>query len=219
VYAKAPGVHVDMSLAGLPREVKAGDEIRYRFVLMHGPAGELPNTAFWDHFAQTMGFRGKPAYAVKDVKAGSVKGTKFLLELAPADGGFAGTITGVDLPIRLPVRVADMNPNWTFAWFDLDRKEWSPSAVDPVINQGYFTFDTRRGPHRFFAGHPVLADNPDVRIAVLSDAKSEVRATLNNVGDQPVKLKVRLNPALGAANPQEIELASGEMKAVTFALK
>ena len=83
-----------------------------------------------------------------------MKGTKFLLELEPEDGGFAGAVSQSDLPIRLPVRVADMNPNWTFAWFDLDRKEWFPSAVDQVINQGFFTLDTRRARIVFLPATP-----------------------------------------------------------------
>jgi hypothetical protein len=218
VAARPGNTHVGVTLADMPRAVKAGDEIRYRLALYRGRSQEGPNTADWERFALTMGLRGKPAYEVKDVKAGTVTGTRLLLELIPGDGGFAGTITQSDLPIRLPVRVAQMNPNWTFAWFDLDRKEWHPSAVDPLIRQGYFTLDTRRGAHHIFAGHPVVADNPDVRIAVLSDARSEVRATLNNVGDQPVTVTVRLNPALGEAPPQQIGLAPGEMKPVTFSL-
>ena len=128
----------------MPRNVKAGEEIKYRLVLVQGHPNALPNTADWEHFAKTMGFRGKPAYQVQDVKVGKVKGMKFLLELEPSDGGFVGTVTQADLPIRLPIRLADMNPNWTFAYFDLDRKEWFPSAVDQVINQGYFTLDMRR---------------------------------------------------------------------------
>ncbi len=217
--SKNPNTRLGIELADLPRAVNAGEEIRYRYLIMTGSLRDGPNTANWERFAETMGLRGKPAYEVKDVKAGGVKGTKFLLELVPDDGGFAGTITAADLPIRLPVRVAGMNPNWTFAWFDLDRKEWHPSAVDPVISQGYFTFDTRRGAHRFFAGHPVLADNSDVRIGVLSDARREIRATVNNVGDQPVQVRIRLNPALGHAEPQLIALAAGEMRACAFRWK
>ena len=109
-----------------------------------------------------------------------------------------------------------MNPNWTFAWFDLDRKEWYPSAVDRAINQGYFTIDTRQGNHRFFAGHPVVADNPDLRIAVFCDTPSEITACLNNVSDNSITASVRLNPALGASEPVKVELASGEMKTVKF---
>jgi hypothetical protein len=147
-----------------------------------------------------------------------VKGQKFLLELVPAEGAFVGTVTAADLPIRLLVRVAEMNPNWTFGWFDLDRKEWHPSAIDRDIRQGFFTLDTRRGAHRLFAGHPVLADNRDVRMAIFSDGKSEVRATLNNVGDVPMSLTVRLSPALGAATPQRLDLSAGELKEVKFTL-
>lgn len=217
LYGKAPSIHLGLSLADLPREMQAGEDLPYRFVLMHGPARELPNTAFWERFVQTMGIRGKPAYEVRDMKSGEVKSTNFLLELAPQDSGFVGTVTGADLPIRLPVRVAGMNPNWTFAWFDLDRKEWYPSAVDGKIKQGYFTLDTRRGNHRFFAGHPVLCSDPEVRIAVFSDAKSQIVADLNNVGDKPVTVTVRLNLALGEAPAQEVSLAPGELKRVTFA--
>ena len=138
VYAKAPGIHLGVQLADMPREMKAGETLHYRYVLMHGRTGEDPNTADWERFAQTMGFRGPPAYEVKDVRAGSVKGTKFLLELAPGDGGFSGTVTQSDLPIRLPVRVAEMNPNWTFGWFDLDRKEWYPERRGPRDWAGLF---------------------------------------------------------------------------------
>ena len=200
----------------MPREMKAGDELSYRYIVMRGQAKELPNTADWENFAQVMGVRGKPAYEVKDVKTGSVKGTKFMLELIPADSGFVGTVTQANLPIRLPVRVANMNPNWTFAWFDLDRKEWYPSAVDRAINQGYFTMDTRQGNHRFFAGHPVVADNPDLRIAAFCDTPSEITACLNNVSDNSITASVRLNPALGTSEPVKVELASGEMKTVKF---
>ena len=218
VSAKPSNVHIGATLANMPRQMKAGDVLRYRYVLMHGRAGERPNTADWERFAKTMGFRGRPAYQVKDVRCGRVKGTTFLLELEASDGGFAGTVTGADLPIRLPVRVADMNPNWTFAWFDLDRHQWFPSAVDAAIGQGYFTLDTRRGVHRLFAGHPVLADNPDVRIAVLSDGKRTVDAVLNNVGDQPMQVRVRLHPALGKAAPQSVTIAPGALHSVRFTI-
>lgn len=216
VYAKFPGIHLGVSLGNLPREMKAGEEIKYRLLLMHGRPSELPNTAEWDQFAKRMGLRGKPTYEVKDIKVGKVKGTKFLLELETEDSGFVGTVTGADLPIRLPIRVAGMNRNWTFAYFDLDRKEWLPCAVDPVINQGFFTLDTRRGNHRIFAGHPVLADNPDLRISVLSDGQSKIQANVNNVGDAPVDVTIRLNPALGKAEPVKIQLAPGEVKDLEF---
>lgn len=216
--AKAPSVHLGVQRADMPRQVRAGETLSYRYVLMHGRTGEHPNTADWERFARTMGLRGQPAYDVKEVKAGQVKNQRFLLELTPSEGAFVGTVAGADLPIRLPVRVAEMNPHWTFGWFDLERKEWHPSAIDRDIRQGYFTLDTRRGQHRLFAGHPVLADNAEVRISVFSDGKSEVRAALNNVGDAPLPLTVRLNPALGAAAPERLELAPGGLQTVKFAL-
>ncbi len=219
LYAKTPGVHLIAQLADMPREMKAGETLRDRYVLLRGRAGELPNTADWERFAETMGFRGRPAYALKDVKTGQVKGQNFLLELVPAEGAFVGTVTAADLPIRLPVRVAEMNPNWTFGWFDLDRKEWHPSARSTATSGRASSRSTlRRGAHRLFAGHPVLTDNPEVRMAVFSDGKSEVRATLNNAGDVPVSLTVRLNPALGVAAPQRLDLSAGELKEVKFAL-
>jgi hypothetical protein len=196
--------------------MKAGEEIRYRLLLIHGRQNELANNDDWEMFAIKMGIRGKPAYKVQDVKTGKVKGMKFLLEIEPQDGGFAATIPYANLPIRLPVRVANMNPNWTFAWLDLDRKEWFPSAVDPVIKQGFFTINTRRGTHRFFAGHPVLADNKNLRIAVFSDGRSKIQANINNVGDKAMDTIIRLNPALGKAEPVKIHLESGDMKNLKF---
>jgi len=219
VYAKAPGVGVHAALTDMPRQMKAGQELHYRYVLMHGRLDERPNTADWERFVKTMGFRGKPAYTVTDVRLGKVRGTKFLLELEPSDGGFVGTVSRADLPIRLPVRVAGMNPNWTFAWFDLDRKQWFPSALDPLIRQGFFTLNTRVGKHRFFAGHPVTADDPDVRITILSDGSSWIDATLNNVDDRAKKIRVRLHPALGKSHPKDLDLAPGDLKTVRFPMR
>jgi hypothetical protein len=220
VDAAYPHIRINVRLNSTQgREMKAGDKLKYRLLLIHGRPGEMANTADWESFAKKLGLRGKPGYEVKDIKAGKVKGTKFLLELQPEDGGFAGVVSQADLPIRLPIRVADMNPNWTFGWFDLDRKEWHPSVIDRDIRQGFFTLDTRRGPHRLFAGHPVLVDDPAVRMAVFSDGKSAVRAALNNVGDAPRSLVVRLNPALGAAPPQRLDLSPGEMREVKFLIR
>jgi len=219
IYAHRSGIHAHAALTGMPRQMKAGQVLHYRYVLMHGPLGERPNTAFWEQFIKKMGFRGKPAYTVADVRLGKVKGTKFLLELEPADGGFVGIVSQADLPIRLPVRVAGMNPNWTFAWFDLDRKQWFPSALDPLIRQGFFTLNTRVGTHRLFAGHPVTADDSDVRISVLSDGSSWIEATLNNVDDRPKKVRVKLHPALGKAEPKDLTLAPGDVKTIRFSMK
>ena len=218
VYAKFPNIHFEVNLGNMPRNVKAGEEINYRLLLMHSRPNELPNNADWENFATTMGFHGNPAYEVKDVKVGKVTGTRFLLELEPADFGFVGTVTGANLPCRLPIRVANINQNWTFAYFDLDRKEWFPSAVDQVISKGYFTLDTRLGNHRIFAGHPVGADNPELRIFVLSDGKTKVQASVNNVGDAAVDAVLRLNPGLGAAEPVKVHLESGEVKDLEFPL-
>ncbi len=218
VYAVFPSVHLGVSLAGMPREMKAGEELNYRIILMHGRPKEPANTADWENFSKAMGLRGKPAYEVRDVKAGKVTDTRFLLEIEPTDYGFVGTVTGADLPCRLPIRVANMNQNWTFAYFDLDRKEWFPSAVDQVIGKGYFTLNTRLGNHRIFAGHPVVADNPDLHILVLSDGKSKVQASVNNVGDTAVDTAIRLNPALGTGEPAKIRLEPGEAKDLEFPL-
>jgi hypothetical protein len=216
-YANAPSVSLVMSLTGMPRQMKAGDEITWRYVLLRGPVGEPSNTLGWENFAKTMGFRGAPAYQVTNIKAGAVTGTKFLLELTPTDGGFVGTVSAAQLPMRLPVRIADMNPNNTCGWFDLDRKEWHPSAIDRTIQQGFFTLDTSRGATRFFAGEPILADDPDLRIAVFSDAQTKIEAELNNVKDQPATVTLRLNPALGDAPPQQLTLQPGELKRISFA--
>ena len=45
VYAKTGNGHVGLSMDNMPREMKAGDELSYRYIVMHGRARELPNTA------------------------------------------------------------------------------------------------------------------------------------------------------------------------------
>ena len=209
---------VGLSLDRMPRRLTPGDSLRFRYLLVRGALREQPNTRGWEALVREMGLRGRPAYTVTEVKAGRVAGTRFGLTLSPHKGGVRAVISRADLPIRLPVFVSGMNPNWTFAWFDLNRHEWFPSAVNARRQQGYFTLDLRKGPYHIFAGEPVLANDPRVRVEVLSDGKTYVRAGLDNVGNQLVRVTVRLNPALGAAPPQTVQLGSGAIKSVTFAL-
>lgn len=213
--AAAPNINLSLGLQNFPRQVKAGETLTYRFVAFQGDQREGSNTLLnWDRFIHSMGFQGKPDYEVKNIGAGKVKSTKFLLELQPEHFGFVGTVTKADLPIRLPIRIEGMNPNWTFAYIDLDRKEWFPSAVDPEIRQGYFSLDTRAGDHRIFAGHPVISDNPNLKIIVTWDAFSDIEANVNNTGDETIETTIQLNPALGGAESIKIRLSPGETKVV-----
>ena len=55
--AKSLGFHLGVQLADMPAaQIKAGETVHYRYVLLRGRAGEQPSTADWEHFAQTMGF-------------------------------------------------------------------------------------------------------------------------------------------------------------------
>ena len=64
-----------------------------------------------------------------------------------------------------------------------------------------------------------MADNKELRILVLSDGASKVQASVNNVDNAAVDAIVRLNPALGKAEPVKVHLEPGEVKNLAFTWK
>jgi hypothetical protein len=55
-----------------------------------------------------------------------------------------------------------------------------------------------------------------LKIAVLTDGRSKVQASVNNVGDVAVDTAVRLNSALGKVEPVQVHLEPGEVKELEF---
>lgn len=218
IYTNASILDISVNLKGFPREVKNGELIKYRLLLVKGKIGESSNTAGIEYLVKAMGLKGNPAYKVENIKTGKVLSNKFFLDIEPENYGFSGTITKAELPVRLPVFIQDMNPNWTFAYFNLDEKSWFPSAVDPKTKRGYFTLDTSKKDQRIFAGHPVISDNEDLHITVVSDG-SKIEGIVNNVGENEISSTVSLNPALGESKPVEIKLQPGKSQKVLFEKK
>jgi hypothetical protein len=158
---------------GLPlggRTVRKGERVHYRLLATRGRVHAPPTDREWRDFAGAMGIGGDPAYQVT-VRHGHCVGTNFLLDLESEGGYVRVDLTQAHLPIRLPVRVAGLNPVWG-AWVaDIARDTALPLGIIEREGVGYTTCDLTRGNTELFVGHPVICDRPDVPINALPEGE------------------------------------------------
>ena len=173
--------------------------------------------AEWERLKDLYGIAGgKPAYAVTATQ-GSVTSTRYLLELAADQYGFAGTIDASRLPQSLPVKVTGLNPKWTAARVDLERKQWFPLGV--WDGAAYMALDPALGEQKLFIGNLVAADNPDVFLTLLpANADGTTHVEAHNPTEKEVTTKVNVPVATFLAGKQEQTVTIPPGESVTVEL-
>jgi hypothetical protein len=186
--------------------------VKFRGGLAHDPIAEF--TRFRDQY----GIAGRPpAYSLVSTQ-GKATAQRYLLELAADQNGWAGTIGKADLPQRLPLRVAGINPKWTAAKVDLVKNEWYPLGV--WQGAACTTVDTKEGDQKLYVGNLVTADNPDVWLTLLpsnADGKTYVEVHNPTEADLPVTLRVPVATFL--AKKQEIAILAPKLSSIWVELK
>jgi len=173
--------------------------------------------AEWERLKDLYGIAGgKPAYAVTATQ-GLVTSTRYLLELAADQYGFAGTIDASRLPQSLPVKVTGLNPKWTAARVDLERKQWFPLGV--WDGAAYMALDPALGEQKLFVGNLVTADNPDVFLTLLpANADGTTHVEAHNPTEKEVTTKVNVPVATFLAGKQEQTVTIPPGESVTVEL-
>jgi hypothetical protein len=165
--------------------------------------------ARWQRLGTDFGITGKPVYAVSATQ-GAVKATRYVLELAAKNNGFAGTIGKAELGQRLPVKVTGLNDKWTAGKVDLARKQWFPLGVRD--GAAYTTVDTAEGEHQLYIGNLVTADNADLVLTLVPDnADGKTCLDVHNPTAQSVTTNVAVPVAtfLAAKQAHNVTVPAG----------
>jgi hypothetical protein len=192
-------------------KIKAGTVLPYRFLCIVGDYdGPATNTEF-EWVRESLGITGNPAYEVT-AKQGQVKGTRLFLDLQAQEGGFAGLLqktTTRRLPQRLPIRVYGLNPNWSAAVWDRQRKTLEPFGIGDGV--GYASVDLDRGPADVYIGNLATCDQPEMRLWVVEEGPDRVRVVAQNPTDKELTATVKSGTGYErvAAFSQEVTVPAG----------
>ncbi len=152
------------------RTFQAGETLRYQYLIMRWPVG-VEIAAGLDAKVAAAVNLGQPESGARVVAAqGAVTGTQVFLDLQAAGGVFRGTLEQADLGMRVPLRLAGLNAKWTAGVWGLPHGLLVPLAPDPE-GLAWFSLNPATDYGRFFAGHPVMCDRPEVILRVLQRTK------------------------------------------------
>jgi len=185
--------YVNMNRPG--ERVAAGTVLPYRFLCLVGDYDGPATNAEFEWVRESLGITGRPAYEV-EASQGKVRDTRLFLDLDAEGGGFTGILrktTDQRLPVRLPVRVYGLNPHWSAAVYDRQRKTLEPFGIGDGV--GYLSVDLDQGPADVYIGNLATCDQPEMRLWVLEEGPDRVRVVAQNPTDH--ELTATVKPGLG----------------------
>jgi hypothetical protein len=179
----------------LGESYRKGDVIPFRFVSYVGAPSTAPDNRSLEQFRADYGLSGAaPAYTVTP-RAGKVLGTRYVLELEAADGGFGGVIGKAKLDTRLPLRVHGVNPNWSCGIVERTEKWWLPIGVmddlkltpeqqaTPTRYAAYATLDLSKD-RDVWIGNVLLCDQPELKLTLLPEGDGRFSIEAHNPTDR-----------------------------------
>ena len=190
-------------------QLAAGETVQSRILIAKMPRNEEPGLRAWQEFARQYGLTGEPAYT-PEVTQGKLLSTRYALELQADGAGAAVRIPQANLPQRLPIIVRGLNPNWTVARVDLQRRQWFPLGV--WNGATYTTVAPADGNQDLFIGNLLTCGNPELFLTLLpANADGKVYADVHNPTDNEITTEVTVPVAsfLAAAQRVPVVVAPG----------
>lgn len=199
-----PYGHWELDLKPEPPQGKAGERFRFRYLVIYDSmAREARNLARFERLRSYFGLDGSKGSRI-DVRRGALASHFGLVDLKPAEGAVEFIVPRPEFVLDLPLglRVVELNPNWTAGQLMLEgyttgyytsgKGVWRNLAVDDHGIVHVSLFPDRVARSHSVVGHPVVCDNPELRIQFtrLSD-EPRYYVAVNNPTDRPIETTLR----------------------------
>jgi len=172
------------------RTLKAGDILRYRFLISRWPVGAATSDRLDARVQAALNLAIPDSGPRLTPTQGEVTSTQVTLDLKAKDHAFRGTLEKRDVGLRVPVRVAGLNPNWTaglwykgvavFAPICPDPEGYAWTSLDPVADAG-----------DVFLGNVLVCQEADIILRALQRTGGGWDVVAHNPGERAVKITVR----------------------------
>jgi hypothetical protein len=107
--------------------------------------------------------------------------------------------------ICLPVRLKGLNPNWQAIYTRNDSKRWR--YFGQLDGYRYFSLNTSQSAYTVKAGHPLLADQDEIRIALDDPRGAQSEFEVYNPTAAAMNVTIRTNPAFFKAQSFNLTVA------------
>lgn len=174
------------------RQMKAGDKISARFIIVTKPRTNQNNNIWIKKFIADYAIGGgKPAYA-HTVTQGSLEAINYAMHLKPENGGAALTIGKYDLPHNLLVKVGGMPANAVAGRYDLGHKQL---MILPVYeNTAVTSVNTTLGDTRLYIGELFHCSETEVILSCVQDGADKLLLEVHNPSSAAKTVKLSAVP-------------------------
>ncbi len=203
------------------KALPAGTQFRQDLLVMRAKFGDDHGRCF-QQVRKDYGLEGPPAYRVKS-RIGTVKDTRYTLDLQARHGAAVVTISRAPLPNDLPIRIYGLQNRWSAVRANLPKGvalwkadpgvlRWRPMGICQGV--GYLDIDINQHARRLFIGHPLLCGQPELFLNLVSWSKLGLTAEVHNPSAKAVNTWVRINPALGSGRRRLLVPAESSLTAL-----
>lgn len=185
----------------------------YSVLFSNGGSMPVEETSDYARIKEFLGFNG-PHPAIKKITGGKLLSKPVIATIETKQDSVVriNTVKNEKDPMGLTVRLTGYNPNWQTVYRLNGSRKWR--YLGELDGYFYFNLYTNMRDHTVMAGHPVLADNPRVIIALEDPAGAQSSFELYNPTDAAVTVTVRTNPEFYKPWSREVRLQPFESKRV-----
>lgn len=214
--------HQQASMAGslhleVPNQWKQGDEFTYSLLFTTGGSLPVEPASTYENVVSFLGLRNAKFPAITRLEGATLLSEPVLatLQMQPDSVLNLETRMSREDPLGLPFRLRGLESNWQVVYLLNDSQTWR--YCGRLDGEYYFHLYTNMDAYRVKLGHPVLADNTDVRI-MLDDptGKQSAFEVYNPTGQTLRRVTLRTNPAFLPAQTVTVDLPPYTSQRVTF---
>ncbi|MFP4057264.1 MAG: hypothetical protein ACLF0G_10390 [Candidatus Brocadiia bacterium] len=191
------------------RELAAGERIRFRVGFAGAGYGttEADTVDFAHKFAVAR--PGQPGYAA-EVTRGKVLDTALVWRLEAEDGAIEAKVPKTPMPGFLPLCLEGLNDHWSVVLLDRGREGPNFRSLPRREGRAWAQLDLTEGDLDLFVGHPVVCDQPRVRLLVAWQQPGVWFLEAHNPTDQPFETTLETNEGWDLFDfTQRVRLAPG----------
>ena len=195
-----------------------GQAFSARWIVTQDGGGE--NQELFEELSGLWGLgKGKkaPVYAPKEIESGSLLQEPYVVTIKAEDHGCVASFSSPSqLPNRiLPVTVQGLRDGWSAGALRLDglAPMWYPGGV---LDGSLWIALEEDG--RYFLGHPLVCDEPSIKLEITSVSQKVISFTLHNPESSSVTVAVGLVKILGDGVRKRFRLGPGATESSTIPL-
>jgi hypothetical protein len=200
------------------KTLSAGTTLRYRILVFVSAFDEPPCNRLPEALRENLGLSpsGSVTYRVR-AETGKVTGTEYLLDIDGTGSGFAGEVRlPKGFPMSLPVRVTNLNENWSSMLYERDARRMRPLGMHGGAAYCHRAPTQRDG--RIFIGHPFTVTHEGLVLSVVQTGEAELTVQVHNPADDRIEATLRRTAAFDFLPTPDRELSVPAGSTVTLRL-